>query len=808
VLIVILRDMERWKDTYDNDGNAHELEKSATLLIVFSGDLDGPTREPVHVLDSARLFCLFPFLLCLFASLETLSELHGDVSRGSILKGTRTYNTLLEFWGFPIKDVSRLYAVLDDADGAIEEAHEVAGRLSGVVCEHLAVLLPNGDEELVDGHGRVDGDLAAKEGLDVVLLDGIGRVFEEEGGETLDAHGGGEVGHVMLLTLSSSSMALKFVFPALVVLYFLLWSSAELSQSSLRLVAPNSDVQCRPIAFPVPDQCLHVADDCPDPDTVLSINYLQRYFCTPPHLRPLAFSALVLWLFFLFSTLGITASDFFTPNLATIAQLLGLDENVAGVTFLAFGNGSPDVFSTFSAMRAGSGSLAIGELLGAATFIVSCVVGAMCIIKPFKVHRGPFLRDVGFFAVAVSVLLVILEDGQIRAWEAGLLVALYLVYVIFVIVGSWWERRQEWKRHREALIRAEYQEEDPIHEHYRDNGEHSSISPLTQRTIDGSINLSLSQEQSQSTSASPPRLRLQTNLPQHPIHDTSSPTRSVYHAPQIPSFSLVGALEFRKVVASLQQRASSSSLSIFESPGTPFAGGRYYAYPVPHERTSHVSLPTHEEDPWDTALGLQRLQSPISTPPSTEEPQQQIPRRPPPAPSDSLPPSQLTLPSLLRAPTSPDDTEDSESQTYVFPLTRRQRALSVLGHTAYVLFPSLHHFRARGPFGKLMAIFATPAVLLLTLTLPVVVTPYVSDGMAEKTKNTGLDAQLVDFEEEGVERVLIAEEEVLDDMHEMAFNKWLVAVQCALAPLFSVAVLARVSSPLSCFYLSSAKISF
>ena len=70
--------------------------------------------------------------------------------------------------------------------------------------------------------------------------------------------------------------------------------------------------------------------------------------------------------------------------------------------------------------------------------------------------------------------------------------------------------------------------------------------------------------------------------------------------------------------------------------------------------------------------------------------------------------------------------------------------------------------------------------------------------------NTGLDEQLVDFEEEGVKRVLIAEEEVLDDMHEMVFNKWLTAVQCALAPLSSVAVLVIASSPDLLFKLSSA----
>lgn len=190
-------------------------------------------------------------------------------------------------------------------------------------------------------------------------------------------------------------------------------------------------------------------------------------------LRPIVFIGLLLWLLFLFSTLGISASDFFTPNLATIAQLLGMDENVAGVTFLAFGNGSPDVFSTFSAMRADSGSLAIGELLGAASFIVSCVVGSMCIIKPFKVNRGPFLRDVGFFTVAVGLLLVILWDGLIRPWEAGIMVALYLIYVGVVVVGTWWDKRRQRRQANEAMARAVYRDDEipSIETPYRDDGE-------------------------------------------------------------------------------------------------------------------------------------------------------------------------------------------------------------------------------------------------------------------------------------------------------------------------------------------------
>ena len=112
-------------------------------------------------------------------------------------------------------------------------------------------------------------------------------------------------------------------------------------------------------------------------------------------------------------------------------------------------------------MKANSGSLAIGELLGAASFIVSVVVGSMCIVKPFKVEKGPFLRDVGFLMCAVSVLLAILWDGKIKGWEAGMLVTLYTFYVIIVVAGSWWERRMEKRRLKERLLRAEYAPDEP-----------------------------------------------------------------------------------------------------------------------------------------------------------------------------------------------------------------------------------------------------------------------------------------------------------------------------------------------------------
>lgn len=170
----------------------------------------------------------------------------------------------------------------------------------------------------------------------------------------------------------------------------------------------------------------------------------------------MAFIIIVLWLSLLFSTIGIAASDFLCIDLSTLASVLGLSESLTGVTFLAFGNGSPDVFSTFAAMRSNSGSLAIGELIGAATFITSVVAGSMALVRPFKVARRSFVRDVGFFVVAVSFSMLLVADGRLQAWESAAMVALYVFYVILVVSWHWYLVRRRRKNERDLAARTHF----------------------------------------------------------------------------------------------------------------------------------------------------------------------------------------------------------------------------------------------------------------------------------------------------------------------------------------------------------------
>lgn len=325
----------------------------------------------------------------------------------------------------------------------------------------------------------------------------------------------------------------------------------------------SEEEQCR-LVHKSRDQCAFVKKHCPDDEGGFGA-YLDLYFCKLPHAKPVAFMTLVMWLGLLFSTIGIAASDFFCINLSTIASILGMSESMAGVTLLAFGNGSPDVFSTFAAMSTNSGSLAVGELMGAAVFITAVVAGSMALIRPFHVARKSFIRDVGFFIVAAGFSFSFLWDGRLQLWECIAMVIYYLVYVTFVVAWHWWIGRRRRQREKQAAVRGHFLppgDEMDLEEEYHDDPERND--PETSRP-------SMSRGASREDFAALER-GLGTPNEDVPDEDEEEEARDRWISelnsnmrlsrPQVRSRrntigpvrpSLVGALEFQAVLNSLQK---------------------------------------------------------------------------------------------------------------------------------------------------------------------------------------------------------------------------------------------------------------
>ncbi len=322
------------------------------------------------------------------------------------------------------------------------------------------------------------------------------------------------------------------------------------------------------------DQCAFVRANCPDEEAGL-FSYLQLYYCKLHKVQPFAFVLLTVWLGLLFSTIGIAASDFFCINLSTIASILGMSESMAGVTFLAFGNGSPDVFSTFAAMKTNSGSLAVGELIGAAGFITAVVAGSMALVRPFKVARKSFVRDVGFFIVAAGFSMVFLADGHLHLWECAVMVAFYVFYVATVVFWHWYLRRRSRRRLLEDAARGNFHTpgaDEAEDEPYRDEDDEDAAargSRAPTRTVSADDFANLERGGSPMLRPMDEEVDADDQTRDHYLAEISSNMRVSRRKPgerrnTINPIrpSLVGALEFRAVLSSLQKSRNIQTIPI------------------------------------------------------------------------------------------------------------------------------------------------------------------------------------------------------------------------------------------------------
>jgi solute carrier family 24 (sodium/potassium/calcium exchanger), member 6 len=295
---------------------------------------------------------------------------------------------------------------------------------------------------------------------------------------------------------------------------------------------------------------------------------------------------------------------------------------------------------------------------------------------------------------------------------------------------------------------------------------------------------------SQSTSDRDPRLSLSIHLtPGRPRRDS----HSTQHMHNLPSYSLLGALEFRNAVNLLRQQ-SSADIDVLASPITPYAAGHYHNSMLAGHtrRDSQLSEREGDSNPWESALGGVALgERHNADGPHNATTLHSHPNHPHPKLSTGAP--SVTTGGVDGA------TRSSIVSSYMSPIleqppratSKRQRVKTAVFDIFHTLFPTLHDFTQKSIIGMVASLFAAPAVLLLTLTLPVVVIPMQGSEVAEKVQDTNAPTlgNLIDFEEEGVERALVAEDEVEEEMHDLEFNKWLMAVQCICGPLFCVSVL-------------------
>lgn len=116
-----------------------------------------------------------------------------------------------------------------------------------------------------------------------------------------------------------------------------------------------------------------------------------------------------------------------------IATALAVPEAVIAATMMAVGTSLPELASTLVAAFRRMGDIAIGNVIGSNVFNLGLVLGTSALVRPLVLDPTIVVGYV-LPALAFSVILIplALHRGTVQRWEGGVLLLLYLAYIVMV----------------------------------------------------------------------------------------------------------------------------------------------------------------------------------------------------------------------------------------------------------------------------------------------------------------------------------------------------------------------------------------
>ncbi|KAK2193570.1 hypothetical protein NP493_11g01006 [Ridgeia piscesae] len=174
--------------------------------------------------------------------------------------------------------------------------------------------------------------------------------------------------------------------------------------------------------------------------------------CTPPAIeqfpRPILFTPEgrreggvllhIIVTVYMFIALAIVCDDYFVPACESISELLKLQSDVAGATFMAAGSSAPELATALIGVFVAKDDIGLGAVVGSAIFNIMFVISICALFAESVVYlkQWPLLRDCTFYTISVLALVLIIRDDIVHWYEATTLLLLYGAYIIIMFYNS------------------------------------------------------------------------------------------------------------------------------------------------------------------------------------------------------------------------------------------------------------------------------------------------------------------------------------------------------------------------------------
>jgi cation:H+ antiporter len=106
----------------------------------------------------------------------------------------------------------------------------------------------------------------------------------------------------------------------------------------------------------------------------------------------------------------IKSADFLVDGSSSMARRFRVSELVIGLTVVAFGTSTPELFVNIIASLKGNSEIAIGNILGSNIANILLILGVSSVICPLSVTKGTVWKEIPFSLLAAIVLGLMAND--------------------------------------------------------------------------------------------------------------------------------------------------------------------------------------------------------------------------------------------------------------------------------------------------------------------------------------------------------------------------------------------------------------
>lgn len=127
-------------------------------------------------------------------------------------------------------------------------------------------------------------------------------------------------------------------------------------------------------------------------------------------------------------------ADWFVEGSSKVADRLGVPQLVIGLTIVAMGTSLPEAAVSINSALKGSAGITIGNVLGSNIMNVLLILGLTAVVCNIPVQKSTIRYEIPFTIIITTALVGMgLMDSQISRLEGGILWALMLVYLLYLL---------------------------------------------------------------------------------------------------------------------------------------------------------------------------------------------------------------------------------------------------------------------------------------------------------------------------------------------------------------------------------------